>query len=101
MNNLELYENFNHRWLKKYFIDDMSRSVSPRYYLFRVDNQSEASLKLTKMMAYDFEIGIIHLNIDDEKYELELKDFIIIYESDDYDDVENYFMLVDSKKYNL
>jgi len=97
---LELYENFNHR-LKKYFIDDMT-ILNNRYYLFMVDNQDGNNLSLTKMMAYDFKEGFIELVIEDEKYNLELSDFIIIYESDDFEEITEHFkMLADVKKYNL
>jgi hypothetical protein len=100
MNNLELYENFNHR-LKKYFIDDMT-ILNSRYYLFRVDNQVGNNLSLTKMMVYDFIEGFLELVIEDEKYDLELSDFIIIYESDDFEEITEHFkMLADVKKYNL
>jgi hypothetical protein len=93
--------------VKKYFIDDMSSANI--YYLFRVDNADlyTGTLNITKLYTYYLDGGLGLRVFDeeeqkDENYSLSLVDLTIMFDSDDFEEVlEEFMLLVDVKKYNL
>ena len=92
------------REIKKYFIDDMSGTAQPNYFLFRVDKQKRDQLKVTKLYTYHIETQRLEkiMHFTNEKYDLDLSEFKIIFESDSLKEVKDYLvMLSDTKKYNL
>lgn len=109
MKYLKLYEDVGYsgeiagiRIIKKYFIDDMSMNpYTPCYYLFQLNTQVDNEMDVTKLFTYSFGSDKI-LPIKSEYYSLEFKDFKILYEGNNFDDVyNNLLILIDSRKYNL
>ena len=87
------------RKVSKYFIDDMSAA----YYIFRVDKQYEDDLEVTKIYSYHPELGLEKIEDQSaEKYEISLRDFVIIFESNSLKKTKDYLMmLIDANKYNV
>lgn len=88
---------------KKYFIDDMGETAGI-YYLFRVDGIDEYNiLSIHKLYTYIIKSKeVISSKEDEEYYDIHIENFNIIFDSDSFEEVNDYFMmLADANKYNL
>lgn len=102
--------NFSHRYVGKlYFIDDdcgMESFTDHTLFIWKfidiMDEDDDDRLLLSKLYHWNSMEGMVDSTDDWAQYTLSPSAFNIIYESDDFDDIyEHFLMLVESQKYNL